>query len=103
MAKSRRKRKELLRGKHAATNPDAPIAKASDRNPPFTTRTSIPVPLYDQVVQQLNFDPIAEKKEPNKVGLTAGLKYAAGTRVPIYGYNVPDPFEPEKYQKDLEN
>jgi len=100
MAKSRKERKANLRGKHSATNETAPVAPT--RNAPFTLRTTIATPLYDQVVAKLNFDPLEGKTGPNKVDLTAGLKYAAGTRVPIYGYNAPDPFEPEKYQKDLE-
>ena len=85
---NRKERKAKLRGKHSATNEAAPTVP---RVAPFTTRTSIPTPLYDQVVEKLKVDPVKDATEFKKIPRYS-MRYP-GTRVPLYGINIPSPGE----------
>lgn len=96
---SRRQRKSKVRGKHSAANPNAPKA-TSVRKAPFTLRTIQEAPLYDQIASQMGLNPAANKIY-KKTDIMEGIRYR-DTNVPIYGVNAPDPFKPEKEQKDLE-
>jgi hypothetical protein len=87
---NRKERKDKLRGKHSATNEAAPTVPT--RRAPFTKRTSIPTPLYDQIVNKLKIDPLKDRTGIKRVDIMKGIRYK-DTRVPIYGVNAQYPWE----------